>query len=546
MAVILLFEWAGGLAVVAMSDSIQGLIMLISFICVPFVMVKNFGGWKDLDPLTYPRPEFYQTQPMSQQLEFWQFSLINISFLALPHIVMRVYSAKDLQSLKGGFYAMTFGPWCTTLVGVFIGTLGVQILDDNGIDITPRGPAWSSPFTAILEQVIALGGFATGIGIIALTASLAAIMSTADSLIIAISQLVTVECVWPFVQDETSGKIVWIGRATSFVSCVLATIMGLLWKEGVSALTAINFPIIIQAVPAYIFGLYATECGEIHPWSITIGAWVGEVYVFLFFFIYLYQNSAAAPVNAGISGVMINLFIVACVELVIRRKSSEQGGTLTHPEWDTPAHERFGETRLTSQLLDKMMDNFNEPLREKWFVLGFFVAVSICTPWLAENQPALTDDTSVATFPYTNYPPVIRGLPYWFFKQILLSTVPYLITFYVLWYMPNVYPFNEKKIDMEGIDPDIIEMTPEEMNVRPGFNVANESIKSRRSLVVAKMEELGISLKKELQPRPPMEKRLSSVILARSPKINDEEEGDASNGDDGNGVAAAAVEARAD
>ena len=97
-------------------------------------------------------------------------------------------------------------------------------------------------------------------------------MSTADSLIIAISQLVTVECVWPFVQDEASHKIVWIGRATSLVSSVLATIMGLLWRTGVSALTAINFPIIIQAVPAYIFGLYATECGEIHPWSLTIGA----------------------------------------------------------------------------------------------------------------------------------------------------------------------------------------------------------------------------------------------------------------------------------
>lgn len=272
MGIILLFEWVGGLAVIAMSDNIQGFIMLISFICLPSVMVKNFGGWKDLDPLTYPRPEFYQTQPMSQQLQFWQFSLINISFLALPHILMRLYAAQDLQALRGGFYAMTFGPWFTMFVGVFIGTVGVQILSDNGIDITPSGPAWSSPFTAIVEQVIALGGFAKGIGIIALTASLAAIMSTADSLIIAISQLVTVECVWPFVQDEASHKIVWIGRATSLVSCVLATIMGLLWRTGVSALTAINFPIIIQVVPAYIFGLYATECGEIHPWSLTIGA----------------------------------------------------------------------------------------------------------------------------------------------------------------------------------------------------------------------------------------------------------------------------------
>jgi hypothetical protein len=91
----------------------------------------------------------------------------------------------------------------------------------------------------------------------------------------------------------------------------------ILWRTGVSALTAIKFPIIIQVVPAYIVGLYATKCGEIHPWSLTIGACktivdnhtvmlfvfdvhdthsfcfyyyyyffvgIGEAYVFLFFF----------------------------------------------------------------------------------------------------------------------------------------------------------------------------------------------------------------------------------------------------------------------
>ena len=90
-------------------------------------------------------------------------------------------------------------------------------------------------------------------------------------------------------------------------------------------------------------------------------------------------------------------------------------------------------------------------------------------------------------------------------------------------------------------------MTPEEMNVRPGFDVANESIKSRRSLVSAKMEELGINLKKELEEdekaaeRPPMEKRLSSVVLGKitENKLSsaDEEEGEASNEADNDGVA---------
>ena len=145
MAIILAFEWAGGLAVIALSDSIQGLIMLLSFVMIPVVIRKNFGGWTSLDPTTYPRPDFYQTPSKDDQWNFWQFSLINISFFALPHLMQRIYAARDIKALKVGFTTMTVGPWITMFVGVFIGTMGVQIVHDAGGDPNP-----SSPFTAIM------------------------------------------------------------------------------------------------------------------------------------------------------------------------------------------------------------------------------------------------------------------------------------------------------------------------------------------------------------------------------------------------------------
>lgn len=67
-----------------------------------------------------------------------------------------------------------------------------------------------------------------------------------------------------------------------------------------------------------------------------------------------------------------------------------------------------------------------------------FVATSICTPWLAEGQPALTADTSIATYPYTSDPVAIRGVPYWFFKQILLTLIPHAMTFWVVWNTPKI------------------------------------------------------------------------------------------------------------
>ena len=85
-------------------------------------------------------------------------------------------------------------------------------------------------------------GFAYVIGVIALTSSLAAIMSTTDSLIIAISQLITVEVIWPLRPNGTQRQLAWSGRITSLLSVSVALITGILWKKGVGALSAINFP----------------------------------------------------------------------------------------------------------------------------------------------------------------------------------------------------------------------------------------------------------------------------------------------------------------
>jgi hypothetical protein len=84
--------------------------MVISFIIVPCVLVRNYGGWSDLDPETYPRPNFYQTMSKEDQWAFWQFSIINFSFFTLPHLLQRTYAAKDLRSLRAGYAVMATGP----------------------------------------------------------------------------------------------------------------------------------------------------------------------------------------------------------------------------------------------------------------------------------------------------------------------------------------------------------------------------------------------------------------------------------------------------
>jgi solute:Na+ symporter, SSS family len=284
MGLILVFEWAGGLSSVAITDAFQAIIMITAFIMTPIVISKNFGGWSDLDPETYPKPQFYQSLSKQQQWSFWQFSIVNFSFFTLPHFVQRIYAAKDLRSLKTGFAVLAISPWSASLFGVFIGTVGVAVLaDTNGKAASPNNAT-----AAIIGEMLNLGGFALFTGVILVVSSLAAIMSTADSLMIAISQLITVEVVRPLRPHSTPNEVAYIGRFISLVSTTLALFLGIFWDKGLSDLTNIQFPISAQAVPTFLLGLYTrNRTLDIHPWCLSAGALIASLFVLSFYFTYL-------------------------------------------------------------------------------------------------------------------------------------------------------------------------------------------------------------------------------------------------------------------
>lgn len=113
-------------------------------------------------------------------------------------------------------------------------------------------------------------------------------------------------------------------------------------------------------------------------WSLVTGAWVGVLYVFVFFFGYIYQNPSAVPINVGIVGVILNCVVCVITEMVFFRRdklrlrnlfsteytdsADERGGNplVGRPDWDLPCTARFGEKPLTASLLNLMMKGFPE------------------------------------------------------------------------------------------------------------------------------------------------------------------------------------------
>lgn len=298
-----------------------------------------------------------------------------------------------------------------------------------------------------------LGGFAKGAGVIAITASLAAIMSTADSLIIAISHLVTLELVSPFVPNASASRLTWYARFVSMGSVLIALTIGLAWKEGITDLGKIQFPLSTQAVPAFLFGLFiADRKSDIHPWSIAAGALASTIYVVGFYFGYLRIVEDALPINAGISGLILNVVVIYSTE-VLRRPLDRIDTTADkeldgpsilfpdRPSWDVPDLSRFGKRALTPKRIWKQMEGIPEPLTNPWWACLFFFSITMVTPLTPENDPPMENGV------FSYLPPVVNGLPWWAFKLFLMSFIPSLILLVSLYQMPSKFPKLNKQIE---------------------------------------------------------------------------------------------------
>ena len=79
------------------------------------------------------------------QAAVWTMELSGCGLFSMPHMLQRVYAAKDIRSLKLAWTVMAFGSWVMHTTGVIFGIVAVEWL----------GPSVTRPFGPMLELVMA-------------------------------------------------------------------------------------------------------------------------------------------------------------------------------------------------------------------------------------------------------------------------------------------------------------------------------------------------------------------------------------------------------
>jgi sodium/proline symporter len=182
-SVIIIYTLVGGYKAVAWTDLIQGILMLVGLIAVPLVAISAAGGWDAVigtlqaeDP-TLLSPWGPDGKSVKAFIAVASFLAIGVGFIGVPQLMVRFMSARSEQSLVPAMIISITVILLFDLGAVTAGLAGRALFpgleDPEGILPLLATELFSPVFAGILMVVV-----------------LAAIMSTADSLLIMASSAV--------------------------------------------------------------------------------------------------------------------------------------------------------------------------------------------------------------------------------------------------------------------------------------------------------------------------------------------------------------------
>ena len=242
----------GGWQGVIWTDAIQGVLLAIALVSITWAGLQFAGGLpRILDFLATSKPEILRApaDPITMTSQWLSLLVVSaIGFAMYPHAIQRIYAAKDEHSLKRSFTAMLLVPFllggCTLLIGL------------TGLALFPDLAASESDqvFGLLLAK---LSVQYHGLVVFVLCGLLAAIMSTASSVVLTLSSIFTRDIYQATLrQDASLQELTMVGRIFTIVILFVVVLLSLNSSLTLWRLTEIKIEFLMQLFPPLILGLY--------------------------------------------------------------------------------------------------------------------------------------------------------------------------------------------------------------------------------------------------------------------------------------------------
>lgn len=311
--VVVAYTAVGGFTAVAVTDTIQGIVMCVGTFLLLFFVLKAGGGLAGIDAgLQQNLPGVYDNLTAVYKpgtlISFWV--LVGFGTLGLPQTAVRAMGFKNTKSLRS---AMWIGAICCSFVIVGMHLAGAWA----GALVDSANLPTSDYFIPYIVQKI----MPTGLAGIFLAAPMAAVMSTADSLLILASAAIIKDLWREYVVGSNPVKIEKYNKNITRSSILVTAFIGI-----IVVFLALDPPNIIFFLNLFAMG--GLECSFFWPlvgglfWkkgtrqaavASSIGA--AATYVFCYYFVKV----------AGINAVVWGLLMGGVIYFAVGKATSKDG-----------------------------------------------------------------------------------------------------------------------------------------------------------------------------------------------------------------------------
>jgi Na+/proline symporter len=308
-AVVLGYETLGGMRAVAWTDAAQGVLMLLGLGALLFWLLGEAGGVASLTrSVAALRPEAVVVPDATERAN-WASTivLLGLASVVYPQAIQRVYAARSGATLRRAFALMSFMPLSTTLVVTLIGLAAIpRFAGLSGVEADRVMPLllgdWASEGTGY-----ALAALLVFIG------ALAAIMSTADSVLLSLGSIAAEDLVGRSHDDPAAtrlGKRVAAGLMLAMALLALVARDITLW-----GLIELKMELLIQCAPAFLLAIHwrGLRAGPT-ALGLAVGSAIAVAGVAL-------EAKRLSGVHVGVIGLAVNLGIALAGSLFARRRS---------------------------------------------------------------------------------------------------------------------------------------------------------------------------------------------------------------------------------
>ena len=302
---VLFYETVGGMRAVAWTDALQGVLMLVGLAALLQWLLAESGGLGALtSQILEVRPGAADLPDAGEQINWFStIALMGLASVVYPQAIQRIYAARSGRVLRRSLVLMSFMPLATTLVVTLVGLAAIARFQGLGDVEADR------VMPLLLGEWARQGlGFSIAAMVVFLGA-LAAIMSTADSVLLSLGSVAAEDL---FGRSHREADTTRFGKRIAAALIVGMALLAIgardvtLW-----GVIELKMELLIQSVPVFLIAIHWSRF-RAQPALLGLAFGVGIVLAGV-----AWDSQRVSGVHIGVIGLAANVAI-ACVGSLFR------------------------------------------------------------------------------------------------------------------------------------------------------------------------------------------------------------------------------------